>query len=146
MTANFLIDTNLWVYLYATATPEKHGPIQEFVANHFSEIVISTQILGELYHVLTRKKLKSEPEAKVVILEMVATFPVLEIDTLKVLQALDITTRYGYSYWDSLVIATALVGHCQAVYTEDMQHGQLIEDQLQIINPYYENRAISSET
>ncbi len=136
MTANLLIDTNLWVYLYATATPEKHRPIEEMVRTRFGEIVISTQILGELYHVLTRKKLKTESEAKTIILEMAATFPVLEIDTLKVLRALDITAQYQYTYWDSLVIATALVSHCQTLYSEDMQHGQFIDGQLQIINPY----------
>ncbi len=43
--------------------------------------------------------------------------------------------RYGYSYWDSLIIATALQNDCSILYSEDMQHNQLIEGKLRIINP-----------
>jgi predicted nucleic acid-binding protein len=66
---------------------------------------------------------------------MTNTFPILEIDTPKVLQALEINARYGYSYWDSLIIAAALQNNCSILYSEDMQHNHLIEDKLRIINP-----------
>ena len=99
-------------------------------------IVVSTQILGELYHVLTRKNFVSVTEAKQIILELIASFPVIEIDALKVTQALDLNSKYGYSYWDSLIIATALISNCGILYSEDMHHDQLIEGKTTIRNPY----------
>jgi len=134
MSDKILVDTNLWVYLYSPAS-EKQIKMQAVVANEFQKLTISTQILGELYHVLTRKNLCTVQEAKEIIFEMVATFPVLEIETATVLQALDINTRYGYSYWDSLVVATALLNDCDSIYSEDMHHTQLIDQKLHLINP-----------
>ncbi|MBE2198931.1 MAG: PIN domain-containing protein [Anaerolinea sp.] len=136
MTAKVVLDTNLWVYLYAKNAPEKQAPVKKLVAMHFESIVLSTQILGELYHVLTRKKLTTTAVAREIILEIIKTFPVLEIDAVKVVKALDIHTRYGYSYWDSLILATASLHDCDTLYSEDMQHEQLVENKVQIINPF----------
>lgn len=135
MTAKVMLDTNLWVYLYAQNAPDKQVKVQTIVTDKFESIVLSTQILGELYHVLTRKNLADTAVAKEIVLEMITTFPVVEIDTVKVVLALDLHTRYGYSYWDSLVIATASLSDCEVIYSEDMQHGQVIEKKLKIINP-----------
>jgi len=44
--------------------------------------------------------------------------------------------KYQYRYWDSLVIATALLNGCDILYSEDLHEGQLIEDKLTIINPF----------
>ncbi len=60
---------------------------------------------------------------------------VVDIDASKVLQAIELNIRYGYSYWDSLIIATALQRDCDILYSEDMQHDQLVESKLRIINP-----------
>jgi len=136
MTDRVLVDTNLWVYLYAKTPQRKHLKIRELVANNFQSIVVSTQILGELYNVLTKKNLRSKEEAKVIILETAINFLILEIDTSKVLQALEINSRYGYSCWDSLVIATAILSNCSLIYSEDMQHNQIVDNKTQIVNPY----------
>jgi predicted nucleic acid-binding protein len=50
--------------------------------------------------------------------------------------ACDIAKRYGYSYYDSLIIASTLECNCSVLYSEDMQHGQIIENSLKIINPF----------
>lgn len=130
-----MIDTNLWVYLYAKNPDNKYRKVRELIDNNFDSIIISTQILGELYNVLTKKKLIDREAAKQIILETSLNFQVVEIDLIKVVTALDINSRYGYSYWDSLVIATALNSDCSIIYSEDMQHNQFIENQTQIINP-----------
>ncbi len=136
MTAKVMFDTNLWVYLYAGNSHEKQSLIRTLLTNNFDAIVLSTQILGELYHVLTRKKLTSGTDARDTILEMVSTFPVLAVDSAKVILALDVQNRYGYTYWDSLILATALMHDCQILYTEDMQNQQVVENNVQIINPF----------
>ncbi|KAB8332557.1 PIN domain-containing protein [Scytonema tolypothrichoides VB-61278] len=135
MADKVMIDTNLWVYLYAKNPQEKYLKVKKIISENFDCLTVSTQILGELYNVLTKKNLTSKEEAKQIIQEIATNFTVLEIDTLKVLTALDINSGYGYSYWDSLVISTALLSNCSILYSEDMQNNQLIEKKTRIVNP-----------
>jgi predicted nucleic acid-binding protein len=53
MKDKILIDTNLWIYLYALNPQAKHDRIEDLVQQNFAKIIVSTQILGELYHVVT---------------------------------------------------------------------------------------------
>ncbi len=48
----------------------------------------------------------------------------------------NIREKYRYSYYDSLVISAALYANCTVLYSEDMQHGQIIENKLKIVNPF----------
>jgi len=48
----------------------------------------------------------------------------------------ELKNKYGYSIWDSLIIASALENNCSILYTEDMKNGQVIENRLKIINPF----------
>lgn len=54
-------------------------------------------------------------------------------------RCLALKKRYGYSYWDSLILASALESECSVVYSEDMQDGQSIEQTLTIKNPFGNN-------
>jgi predicted nucleic acid-binding protein len=49
---------------------------------------------------------------------------------------LNLAERYQYSYFDSLILASALEAGCQILYSEDLQDGQRIENQLMIVNPF----------
>lgn len=51
-------------------------------------------------------------------------------------RAIRISERFGYSIYDSLIIAAAILAGCDALYTEDMQDGQVIDQQLTIKNPF----------
>ncbi len=46
--------------------------------------------------------------------------------------------RYGFSVYDAMIVSAALTGGCERLYTEDLQHGQLIEGRLRIVNPFRE--------
>jgi len=52
------------------------------------------------------------------------------------LLASELRDRYQISYWDSLIVAAALDANCDTLYTEDMQHRQVIEGRLTLINPF----------
>lgn len=136
MSDKVFFDTNIWVYFYSKAPPEKFQNIRSLLADPERLVEVSTQVLGELFHVLTRKKITSSSEANTIILELVNASQIIEIDPPKVLQAIEINSRYRYTYWDSLIIATALSSDCTILYSEDMQHNQLIENKLRIINPF----------
>jgi len=52
------------------------------------------------------------------------------------MRSYSIKNKYHYSYWDSLIIASALQNNCTVLISEDMQHNQKIENQLSIITPF----------
>ncbi len=136
MNDKVLIDTNLWIYLYSKVPPEKYQKVRELVDENFDAIIVSTQVLSELYNALTKKKYRTKDEAEAIIIEMIATFPIMEIETVNILKAIEMNKRHQYSYWDSSVIATALLHNCHTLYSEDLQHNQLIENSLHIMNPF----------
>ena len=51
-------------------------------------------------------------------------------------EAIALGERFQFSHWDSLIVATALEAGCDTLYSEDMQHGQLIDNRLTVINPF----------
>jgi predicted nucleic acid-binding protein len=50
--------------------------------------------------------------------------------------AFRLRSEYSLSFWDSLIVSSALENNCTTLYSEDMQHQQYIENQLLIINPF----------
>ncbi|MEH2384575.1 MAG: PIN domain-containing protein [Nostoc sp.] len=136
MSNNIFLDTNLWIYLYTKNLPKKYQKIAEIIKNNSLLLLISTQVLGELFYVLSRKRFTSKTDAITILSDLINTFTVQAINTAEVIQALEINTKYNYSYWDSLIIATALLGKCSIIYSEDMQHNQLIDNKIRILNPF----------
>ncbi len=104
MSDRIFLDTNLWVYFFGKDPLEKSEQVAALVDAHTETLLVSTQVLGELYNVLTRKKLSSRAEIEAIVFRLIASFAVLDIDTPKVTQALEIASRYGHTYWDSLIL------------------------------------------
>ncbi|RFM26708.1 PIN domain-containing protein [Deminuibacter soli] len=50
--------------------------------------------------------------------------------------ALALVTKHDLQLFDAVIVATALENNCDILYSEDMQHGQLFENQLRIVNPF----------
>ena len=61
----------------------------------------------------------------------------LDINTYK--KAKTIRSNYSISFWNSLIIASALINDCSILYSEDMQHNLIIGDKNKIINPLFPN-------
>ena len=136
MTDNIMLDTNIWIYLYSKQSIGKSEIVRQLLASNSENLTLSTQILGELYNVFRRKKLVPLDQATKILQMMIHSFAIEPIDHPKVSIALEISSRYGYTYWDSVVIATAIDCNCTVLYSEDMQHNILICDRLRIINTF----------
>ena len=109
MRGKFFVDTNLWIYLYSSNTVlEKNKRVESIVNNYFEDIMISTQVLGEIYNVLLKKGLQDKQKAREIILDLSENFIVVDISVSAVLKAIELNIKYGYSYWDSLIVASAL--------------------------------------
>lgn len=134
MNDKIFFDTNLLIYLYSEDETEKQAKLQQLVKNYQNRW-ISTQVLNELSNTL-RKKFKLEySEIQNVLAEIGSQFQIAVVHVQTIESALKIATDYRYSYYDSLIIATALELSCNFLYSEDMQHGQLIKRQMRIFNP-----------
>lgn len=97
---------------------------------------ISTQVVNECSHVLRRKA--GWPPARVAaeLPLMIGLTRLVEVRMDEVRAAWSLAERYGFSHFDSLILATALAAGCATLYTEDMQHGQVIEGRLTLVNPF----------
>ena len=99
--------------------------------------VISVQVLNEFASVASRKLAMTYAEIREILATVRAicqTQPVT-IDTHDL--GLDIAERFGFSLYDSLIVSAALQSGCNILYSEDMQHGQEINAQLVIRNPFH---------
>jgi predicted nucleic acid-binding protein len=98
--------------------------------------VISVQVLNEFVAVATRKL--AMPFADVV--EILGTVrEVCRADPVTVEchdKGVEIAQRYGFSLYDSVIVASALLGACKTLYSEDLQHLQVIDGQLTVVNPF----------
>lgn len=136
MTGRIFLDTNLWVYLFSEDI-EKGGEVARLIGYNFGNVRLCPQVLSELFNVLTKKKILTPEDASQIVHRVSDEFPVSPIDKTVVKRALDLKLKYHFSYWDSLIISSALGAQCDVLYTEDLQHNQVIEKKLKILNPFF---------
>ncbi len=97
---------------------------------------ISTQVVQEFSNVLSKKFKLNWNEIITAINESTAHNQMVVNSTDTIKKACDIANKYMYSFYDSLLISSALEVNCTILYTEDLQHNQLIENKPRIINPF----------
>ena len=128
------IDTNVLIYGYSEDEPDKQQRAIDCVRS--GEAWISTQVLNETINVLKRKFSLSYSQIRDAVQEISKGFPIILVSVNTIEMALNLAERYQYSYFDSLILASALEAGCQILYSEDLQDGQQIENQLTIVNPF----------
>jgi predicted nucleic acid-binding protein len=100
-----------------------------------NRIFISTQVINEYYSTLIRKNV-ADAIIQNKIRELIEIVEVFPVDLPTVIYSWKVRERYGFSIWDSLIVATALKGRCTVLYSEDLQHEQLIENRVLVLNPF----------
>ncbi len=134
MKGNYFIDTNILIYCYSIDEPEKKQSALKIVES--PNAFISIQVLTEMSNTLRKKFEFSWDKIKLVLSEIHSYFNVYINKPLTIKEACRIAEIYGYSFYDSLIIAAALACNSKVLYTEDMQDGQIIEKTLKIVNPF----------
>lgn len=134
MHADSFFDTNLLVYLYSEDELDKRLMVKSLV--HSSGATVSTQVLQELANTLTKKFRLDEDCLGAVLNEVRSNFTVTVNNEDTIAEALRLRKSYHYSFYDSLIIAAALDCRCKTLYSEDLQHGQVIDGSLKIVNPF----------
>jgi len=131
------IDTNILLYYFATDPTALHKrTIAETLLDR-DDCVLSVQVLQEFYVQVTRPTRPdriSPDEAERFVMSMLR-FPI-QSQTTELLQlAFDVRRQQKFSYWDSAIVAAAMMTNCDILYTEDLQHGQIING-IKVVNPF----------
>ena len=132
---NIFLDSNITVYLLEKDL-NRRNLVASFILNE--QFVISTQVISENVSVCLRKLKLGKEEAFAHGRFLMDTFRMSYITDTTIAVAFQISEQYGFSYYDSLILATALENECSMIYSEDMKHGQVIMSRLTIINPFKE--------
>lgn len=125
------VDTNIAIYAMLP------GLKSERALQCLQRSVISVQVLNEFANVALRKLRLPQPVLALKISEIRGEVASVVPVTEEVHDfALEINSRYQLSFYDSALLAAALLADCDTLYSEDMQHGLVIERDLRIINPF----------
>ena len=139
MSAADFIDSNVLVYAFDSAGGEKST-----IASHIlhtalrqGNAVISFQVVQETLHVIGRKfsRVATLQDRQSALAQILVPLWRIHPSPALYTRCLDIQERYGFSFYDSLIVAAALEGHCTRLLSEDLQHGQQIQG-LRVENPF----------
>ena len=137
MSVEDFLDTNVLVYTLDETDEAKHRRAEQLVRRSI-EIgtgCISYQVVQETLNIATRKLGFSAGDARALLAHVLAplwtVFPSEELYE----RGLAMRDRYGFSFYDSMIVASAVESGCIRLYTEDLQHGQRILS-LTIENPF----------
>ncbi len=97
---------------------------------------ISVQVLNEAMVNCLRKARMSQDEAQEFLQGIRQLCQVRDLDLRTHDVGLALQARYGFSVYDSMIVAAALIAGCEFLWSEDMHDGLLVEDQLRIRNPF----------
>ena len=129
-------DTNVLVYCTDTSDPKRQAQARKLVeqSGATGDAVISTQVLIELFNVLTRKQKMPAGAARDLALAY-ANWPMVNSDFTLVGAALEKSVNHHLCIFDAMVVEAALRAEAQTLYSEDMQHGQRYGS-LTVVNPF----------
>lgn len=142
MNDKVFIDTNVFVYAYLENYTNREDYAKHLKAKELLQsfqkgtfVCISTQVCNEYYSALLKNKIEDQ-YIQNSLKSLIRNINVAPISENTVLQSFEIRNRYGFNYWDSLILSSALENECTLLYSEDMQGGQIINEVLRIINPF----------
>lgn len=136
------VDTNVLVYAYDLSAGEKHERARELVEELWRTRYgcVSVQVLQEFFVNVTRKipRPLSAAQAKEIVSDL--TYWKLHYPTGRdIVEAIDLNERHELSFWDSMIIRSAVSLGCGTVFTEDLNPGQVYDD-LTVENPFQRHR------
>ena len=125
-------DTNVLLYLVSSDTARADRAEAVLACGG----TISAQVLNEFAAVALRKLALTPAEVTEVLapIKQVCRGEPLTLATHD--RALALVERYRFSWYDALIVAAALEADCETLHTEDLQHGQRIDNRLTVIDPF----------
>jgi predicted nucleic acid-binding protein len=127
------LDTNILIYNH-----DKNDAYRRLISEDFLRVnpVISSQVISEyLNYMMKEYKIEKKKLIRACALWL-KKCTVQPVGSSTIELASRLIDRYDFQLFDGIIVASALEANCDILYSEDMQHGQVIEASLKIINPY----------
>ncbi len=128
------VDTNILVYFISDDKKKKLKARDIIFSN--AEVFISSQVISEFASVCFSKKFLGADEIASVISHFIEALNFVTVGAPTIKSAIKIKKKSHLSYWDSLIVASALENNCSILYSEDMQDGQVFDNRLTVVNPF----------
>ena len=134
--SKIFIDTNILIYSMDNFDEQKRDNSRKLLKSlkDTREGVISTQVMQEFY-VTATKKLKVDPLFAKEVMHSFEHFEVVMITPEIIKDAIDCGVLNQLSFWNSLIVSAAEHSKCNEIWTEDLNHGQVVRG-VKIVNPY----------
>ena len=127
------IDTNIILYAISTQDAYKRSIAAPIV---LADATISAQVINEASVNLLKKLKFTEEMIQKFIDSSYHRYNVIELTRNVFVRASELRESYNFSYYDSIIVSAAIIANCTILYSEDMQHELIVENRLQIINPF----------
>jgi predicted nucleic acid-binding protein len=133
MSKNVVLDTNVLIYLHDNSSPNKRAIAKDLLAeNPF----IPSQVISEYLNVTRRLLQLSKEELLIQASNLLAGCTIIPVLPSTLLFAAALVKRYNFQLFDAVIVAASKESNCAILYSEDMQHGLVVEKSLTIINPF----------
>lgn len=129
------IDTNIWLYAFIPSQDLSKSTLAKTLIQQ-SDIIISSQVINEICVNLIKKAQFDETGIQHLINSFYSKYKVDFIDRDLLLKASELRHKLQFSFWDSLIVSSALIGGAEILFTEDMTNGFVVENCLKLINPF----------
>jgi len=129
------VDTNIWVYAHLRVSGDERHQRASALLETRADLVISPQVVAEYYNVMLRNA-RTDAWIQANLRAMFARTRLQPANAEVLAAALALRNRYGFSFWDCQIAAAALQARCGTLLTEDMQHGQVLDERLRVVNPF----------
>jgi predicted nucleic acid-binding protein len=139
MSGRFFLDTNIFVYAFDATAPAKAKRAAQLIrrAADTGEGLVSFQVVQEFFNVAFRRFAKpmSAAEAEQYLITVFRPLLAIQSSPALYVEALRLAGKHRLAWYDSIIVAAALEGQCDTLYSEDFQHGREIEG-MRIENPF----------
>jgi len=135
-TGMVFIDTNIWLYAFIRSQDQTKTQKAKALITSNILISVSVQVINEVCVNVLRKEKLPETDIRDIIEDFYALYHIIPATQAQQVHASHLRQRYSISFWDGLILASALASGTDTLFSEDMQHGLRIENQLTIVNPF----------
>jgi len=132
------VATNILIYAHDRSAGDKHARARDLVRELWQsgEGCLSIQVLQEFYVNVTQKVAKPlTPDVAAQIIADLSEWQVHRPGVEDVLDAIRLQGRYQISFWDAMIVSSAIQLGCQTVWSEDLSLG-LVYETVTVTSPF----------
>jgi predicted nucleic acid-binding protein len=133
MSKNIALDTNVLIYLHDNSSSNKRAIAKDLLADN---PFIPSQVISEYLNTTRRLLQLSKDVLLVQTSNLLAGCTIIPVLPNTLLFAAALVKKYNFQLFDAVIVAASKESNCAVLYSEDMQHGLIVEKSLTIINPF----------